>query len=408
MPLLPLPSPLPDPNPEAREFLLTADFGEPPSPPDVDYFLRMLDRDLPAAYVQSLKVGGGYELLRGDAAVAARVARMVSSWDRATLAGYATIGQKARGWVYLYRATSAAGPGKVKAGTIVGTKDRRGFRTQSDVEFGDNDVGPLPVAVEAVLPGIEYNVDGEQQVAYGDAIPGEIDTIWLLLEAPDLWDTSIKVRNPGPMEGGQEPQLEQLARDRGIAPRLEGESVDAFRLRIKSIIRALTPTGIEASVNAILRRWSPYFSCAVIDSWDWQLQTGYDCPIPAAPHFPSTTFVYDDPRPPEPRNRWLTHEGANGGEFYLVLPQLPCLQDQAFFLADPAVTPADRATPGTDGGRRAASFLSLPADLPAEVLRWGLGAGDAAAAGTYSACVKLANDLRAGGVGVQPLLDGLA
>ncbi len=408
MPFLPLPSPSPLPDPEAREFILTADFGEPPPPPDADYFLRMLDRDLPSAYVAGLKSGGGYELLRGDAAVAARVAQMVHTWDRATLAGYATIGQKARGWVYLWRDTAVAGRGTVKAGTVVGTSDRRGFRTMSDVFFEDTALGPIAVQVEALLPGLEYNVDGEQPVAFGDAIPGQIDTVWLLLEDPELFDTSIRVRNPGPMQGGQEPQLEQLARDRNLAPRQHGESVDAFRLRIKTIIRAVTPAGIEASVNAVLRRWSPFFSCSVIDSWDWQLQTGYDCPIPMAPRFPPTTFVYDDPRPPMPQNRWLTHEGANGGEFYLVLPQLPCLQDQAFFLGDPAVTPADRATPGTDGGRRAASFLGLPPDLPDEVLPWGLGAGDAARAGVYAAAVNLANDLRAGGVGVQPLLDGLA
>lgn len=408
MPLLPLPQPLPLPNPEQREYILTADFGDFPAAPDADYFLRMLDRDLPDAYVKGLKTGGGYELLRGDAAVAARVARMVYTWDQATLAGYATIGQKATGWVYLYRATSAAGAGTVKAGTVVGTSDRRGFRIMSDVVFGSTELGPLPVAVEALLPGLEYNVDGEQQVAFGDAIPGQIDSVWLLIEEPELFDTSIRVRNPGPMEGGQDPQLEQLARDRGISPRQHGESVDAFRLRIKTIVRAVTPVGIEFSVNSVLRRWSPFSSGSVIDSWDWQLQTGYDCPIPAASHFPPTTFVYDDPRPPAPQNRWLSHEGANGGEFYLVLPVLPCLQDQAFFLGDPAVTPADRDTPATDGGRRSASFLGLPPDLPAEVLPWGLGAGDTARAGVYAAAVSLANDLRAGGVGVQPLLDGLA
>jgi hypothetical protein len=96
MPLLPLPSPLPDPNPEAREFLLTADFGEPPPPPDVDYFLRMLDRDLPSAYVQSLKTNGNYELLRRDTTITTRVTRMVSSWDRATLTNYTTINQKTK------------------------------------------------------------------------------------------------------------------------------------------------------------------------------------------------------------------------------------------------------------------------------------------------------------------------
>lgn len=409
MTLLPIPSqpPVP-PELEDRDFILTADFGDPPAPPDQEYFLRMLERTLPPGYVEGLRQGGGYELLRGNAAVGARLSEMLAHWDAATIAGYATIGQKARGWVYLYRRTTVGGAGIVKRGTLVGTRDRKLFRTQADVTFGQEDVGPFAVEVEAVIPGYDHNVDGEQNTAFGDAIPGQIDSIWLLLEEPAFFDASIKVRNAGPMRWGTDAQLEQLARERGISPRLQNESVDAFRMRIKALVQAVTPAGIAKSVTAILRRWSPFFSAAVIDSWDPQYQGAYDAPIPASPNLDPLLFLYDDTSVPVPiHNRWLSAEGATGGEFILVLPQLPCLQEQTFFLGDPAVDPAQHETPGTDGGRRSYSYLDLPDQLPDDILPCGLGAGDSAAAGVYGSCVTLANDLRPAGVSVVPLLDGL-
>lgn len=409
MPQLPVPAQAPVPPPLTdRDFILTADFGDYPTPPDQNYFLELLDRDLPTAYVEGLKSGGGYELLRGEAAVGARLALALGRWDAGTLAGYATIGQKARGWVYLYRAKATAGGGTVNQGTLVGTRDRRLFRTLSDVVFGPTELGPLAVQVEAVIVGYDHNVDGEQPTAFGDAIPGQIDSVWLLLQTPAFFDASIQVRNVGPTVGGQDAQLEQLARERGITPRLQSESVDAFRMRIKALVRAVTPTGMEQSITAILRRWSPFFNCAVIDSWDPRYQGGYDAPIPSAPNFDTTLFRYDPiDTPVLVQNRWLSYEGGNGGEVILVLPQLPCLLEQTFFLDDTAANVAQHATPDTDGGVRSYSYLDLPDILPSDVFPCGVEGGDGAAQGTYAACVALANDLKPAGVSVVPLLDGL-
>lgn len=410
MPQLPVPAPAPVPPPLTdRDFILTTDFGDYPAPPDQKYFLDLLDRDLPTAYVEGLKSGGGYELLRGEAAVGARAALALARWDAGTLAGYASIGQKARGWVYLYRATAKAGAGTVNKGTLVGTSDRRLFRTLSDVAFGATELGPLAVQIEAVIVGYDHNVDGEQPTAFGDAIPGQINTVWQLLQTPAFFDASIRVRNVGPTTGGQDAQLEQLARERGISPRLQSESVGAFRMRIKATIRAVTPAGIEQSITAILRRWSPFFNCAVIDSWDPRYQGGYDAPIPASPNFDPTLFRYDAHDVPVlVQNRWLSYEGGNGGEFILVLPQLPCLQEQTFFLNDTASDVAQHATPNTDGGVRSFSYLDLPDDLPGDVLPCGFEGGDSASGGTYAACIALANDLKPAGVSVVPLLDGVS
>lgn len=408
MPLLPLPAETPpvDSFNENRVYLQTADFGPPPPPFDQAYFRRVLDRIEAPAYIRGLETGGGMEALEGIAAVFARISLAESRWDEGTIVGYASLGQRAVGWVYLWRETAAAGAVTVKKGTVVGTPDQRRFFTKEDVPFGPTDLGPLPVQIESTLKGYEFNVGGEVVTPLGEIVPGEISEIYVLLEDPDFGDPSIKVRNVAPTEGGADPQLEQLAADRGVSPKHQEETVDAFRLRIKSIVDGVTPAGIERTGKNLLRRWSPNLQFAIIDSWDYRYQTAYDFILPPPPNFPTTTFVYDDPRPAGPYNRMLSYEGANGGEFIAAMSYLPCLQEQGFFLHDPAVSPAELLTPGTDGGRRAASYLSLPQVLPPELLPCGWGARDAAADGVYASIWKMLNDLRAGGVTVQMILVG--
>lgn len=391
---------------EERDVIQTADFGELPPPPDQDYFLRLLDRILPPSYVEGLKNGGGYELLHATAAVGARAALASWRWDRGTLVGYASPGARATGWVYFYRDSFAAGAGVMKAGTVVGTRDRRTFRTTRDVAFGATDLGPIAAPVEATLMGAEFNVGGEELTAYGERVPGQITEIYVLRQDPDFFDASVRVRNAGPTEGGEEPQLEQLARDRSVPPRLLGETVEAFRLRIKAIGQGVTPAGLEQSVNHVLRSYSPLFTAVVADQWDYQVQTGYDCLIPAPARFPSTVFVYDDPRPPGIQNRMLSPEGADGGGFTLYLPVLPCLQDQRFFLNDPAADVEAHRTPLTDGGRRGYSYLSLPEVLPDDLLPTAIGGWDLAAQGAYASAIHLADAVRAVGTRMDPLLAG--
>lgn len=389
-----------------RVFLQTADFGPPPPPKDQAYYFRSLQRALPKNYVDGLTVAGGVENLYAVAAVTARVSLAMSRWNAATLVGYAQLGRRATGWVYFWRQSSTAGAVTVKHGTIVGTNDRRLFFTKTDVVFGPTDLGPFAVEVEATLPGFEYNIDGEHLTALNETIPGEITSIYTLLEEPDFGDPSIQVRNVAPFEGGVDAQLEQLAEDRGVSPKHADETEDAFRLRIKTGINGVTPASITRVGLALFRRWSPTFQFAIIDAWNPTYQTGYDGPIPGVPDFPATLFVYDDPRPPGPYNRWLSQEGANGGEFIAIMSYLPCLTDSTFWLDDPADAPGKYLTPGTDGGARAASFLDLPDVLPGGLLQSCLNGRDAAADGVYASVNKMLNDLRAGGVSYYQILLG--
>ena len=181
------------------------------------------------------------------AAVGARAALAAWRWDRGTLVGYAAPGAHAAGWVYFYRDTFTAGAGVMKAGTVVGTKDRRTFRTTRDVSFGATDLGPIAAPIEATLMGAEYNVGGEELTAYGERVPGQITEVYVLRQDPDFFDPSVRVRNVGPTEGGEEPQLEQQARDHGVTPRQLGETVhygDASRVELlrASLLELQAPT----------------------------------------------------------------------------------------------------------------------------------------------------------------------
>lgn len=399
MPLLPLPSDTTSvqERPNERVVVQTADFGDPPPPQSQAEFFDSFSRVLPKNYVDGLKSGGGSELLQGVAAVAARAALSVSRWDSATIAGYARMGAKAKGRVYLWRDSAAAGEVTVKQGTIVGTKDQRLFFLRSDVHFGIADLGPFAVAAEAMLPGYEYNVDGEHLNAIGEIVPGQITEIYTLLEDPDFGDPSIRVRNVEVFEGGIDAQLEQLAEDRGLAPPHASETEAAFRLRIKSVVRGVALLPLQEAARNILRQWGPRFQCTILSAWDFRWQTGYDCLIPGTPTFPPTTFVYDDPRPPAFSNFWLNNEGANGGFFVVGLSWLPCLDERGFFLDDTPNSVPQYATPGTDGGRRAASFLSLPDVMPFPLAHPHLGARDPSADGCYASIYKMLNDSRGGG-----------
>lgn len=406
MPLTPIPSEIPAREPQERLFIRTSGFGECPIPPkDHAYFLRMLDTDLPDAWIAGLKQNGGYELLHGLAGVGARVSAAISAWSCGTIAGDAAAGAKAEGFIYLFRQSAAAGAGVVKAGTIVGTGDKRKFRTREDAAFGSTDLGPIAVSIEAVLQGSEYDVDGETNVAFGDAIPGQITEIFVLREDPDFWDDSIQVRQVGAMESGSNAFIEQLGLDRNVSLRGPGEGEDEYRLRVKSIVDSVCPAGIERSITEYIRRWSPFFSCAIIDAWDWEYQTAYDCFDTDAPNFPQTLFLYDDPRPPGPRNRWLSLEDANGGGFIVVMPRLPCLKSFAMILNDPAMDAAQHLTPNTDGGRRAYNVLSLPRNLPPEILPAVLSGPDTARDALYAGAYDLANELKAAGTSLSMLIE---
>lgn len=407
MPILPVPpEEAPVPTLSDRQFLQTASFGPPPPPKDSDYFLRMFDRLYPPDYIEGLKTGGGYEMLRGLAAVGARTSLMASRWTAATLAGFASLGARATGWVYLFRDSADAGAVRVKAGTVVATADQRSFYTKADASFDTSDLGPIAVPIEATLPGFEYNVDGEHLTGLGEIVPGQINQVTLLLEEPEFGDPSIRVRNVAPTVGGQDPQLEQLAQDRGVLPRHANESEEEFRLRVKTITFGVAGSSIEQTGRNILGKWSPNFQFGILDAWDVAYQTGYDGPLPGTLTFPDATFVYDDERPPSARNRWLSHEDANGGGFVAEMSKLPCLQDQGLFLSDPAAIPSDWLTPGTDGGRRAGNYIGLPFTLPTEVLPNGLSARDAAADGSYASIYKMLQDLKAGGTTATMILLG--
>ena len=410
MPIVPPPPTTPQlTTPGERVQVSSASIGPCPLGPfDANYFLDIIRKTLPEEYVDGLEHAGGFEYLQMLADTGARLSVAVSRFECGNYITWAPTGQKATGIVHLYRSAATYGAGIVKAGTVVGTS--RGqvvkFITLQDVLFGPTDLGPFATPIEAQYPGFEYNVVGEVVTLAGEIIPGSIDTLYALNSTPEFFDPTITPRQVADTKDGVAELLEQQGLDRQIV-RGPREDLEDFRGRIKQVPDSVSPAALLRVLSHYLHSLGPTYDGALIETWMVSYQTCYDGPTKSGGAYDANCFVYDDPRPPLPyRNRWLSEDGRNGGEFVVLVPLLPCLQEFGIFADDPGTEPSDFTTPSTYEGRRGYSVADLPDSYPDAIQPTAFDGYDAQGRSAYGGLYDLINQLRLGGVTVHFALIG--
>jgi hypothetical protein len=307
--------------------LLTCDVGLK----NAAYFLALLDRSFPFEYMYPKKQTdtGGYEIFKAMAAVGARLSLMCQRNECGLNIIFATGGAFATVAVQFLRPTGAAGSVTVRAGTVVSTsKGARQFETLTDAVFTGSALGPITVNAQAIARGYEYNVTGQRTSLGGEVLPGEIDTIDAMLQTPPYGDGSITVRQIADATGGEAAWLDGHGANRNML-RDTAEGDDLYRIRIRSVPDTVTPDAIIRAADNFL---SPYgIDFELVETFDVAYQTCWDAPSPnvgtptyqvtppASIRYDHNTFVYDDPRDPNPfRNRWLD-EYEKSGAFILVI-----------------------------------------------------------------------------------------
>lgn len=328
-------------------------------PEDQASLLETLERIFPAEWWQPMKLAAnaGYELLATFARVGERVAQSAHNVLVGLFAMHARGGQKARVMVELHRPTAAAGAVEVLAGTVVTTSrgDRR-FVLLAGASFGALDLGPHQVEVEAQSAGWEWNVQGEVATAGGEVLPGEIDRVLTPVTDPAFGDPTIAVRQVAfPHVEGRAQMLDLTAGDRGVE-RDSGESDESLSTRARILPDTVSPAAIRRLLAELLgQRGIPYDFIEVHEHryqecWDAPSPNvgtpTFASPMPTNPDYDHTTFVYDDPRDPDPfRNRWM--DGTEWrGTFVVVVPNDVTLLDVGLAYDDFGMVPDNFHPPG--------------------------------------------------------------
>lgn len=326
------------------------------SPYDAQHFRDMLDRDLgPYLLTWDLDQAIGSELPWAWAEMGARLSLAVIRMECGNIILFAEGGAYATATVTFYRPT----PGPIftlQAGTLVttGRHDRR-FYLEEDVEFAEATV-EADATVIAVAYGFEWNVTGPRTAANGETLPGEIDTIVDLDTDPPYADPRMQVRQLTDGVGGRCAHLDGLGDERGIH-RGDGEGDDPYRYRIRELPDTVSPGAIRRLTGAILDPKG--LSWDFIETWEVGYQTCWDAPspnpgtpsyrgtvAPLNPDYDHLTFVFDDPRDPDPfRNRWLDEAEARGA-FLIIVDQSESVHDLGLAYDDPGTEPGDFRPPG--------------------------------------------------------------
>jgi hypothetical protein len=328
-------------------------------------FLDLLERLLPAGYLEPLKdPGPGYELLQAFAAMYAKVSKGVEIAGQDAQILTAASGAKATGTVRLSR--SAPHPDgiavTVKVGSVVTTSvGGRDFATTVDVVFGPTDLGPFTVPVEAISVGYDWNVRGETVAASGELLPGDIDTVKVLVEVPDYGDVTIVVYQATPTAGGADAALDGLGGDRGML-RLNGESDDAYRSRQRTLPDTVSPAALRRAIAAILE--PVHGSYDFIETFEQVYQACWDAPstVFAGSLFNPNLFVFDDPRLSYPFcNRWLDENDFRGGVI-VVVEALQPLRDTGM-IWDDTNTSSLQYVSSVTGGLRACGVFDMTSTI---------------------------------------------
>ncbi|NBX24421.1 MAG: hypothetical protein EBR52_10075, partial [Microbacteriaceae bacterium] len=197
-----------------------------------------------------------------------------------------------------------------------------------------------------------------------------------------------------PTQLGRSADLDGLADNRGIY-RTTAETDNALRLRIRSLPDVVSPNAIVRACNRILGPLGlPY---DLIEVFEHRYQECYDAPSPNAgtptwqltpptnPAYNNTTFVYDDPRPPDPwRNRYMD-EVEYRGCFFVVVRNDITLYDIGLAYDDPGMFATDFRNPVTGKQRGTPAFDGTLSDDPAVVYNAAYDGFDTARASAYAA-----------------------
>lgn len=331
-----------------------------------DYLLGVAERFLPGSYVASLKEPGpGYEVLQAAAAVFERVsAAAVRLYQNAYIVS-AEGGSEATAEVEFYRSNAAAGGLTILAGTVVRSKGGRLFVLPVDVPVGAAALTAGPHTVRATVQSYQHNEPGPATaIADGTALQGEIDTVVHLRTDPPYADPTLRVRQVADAEGGAPPALSALGEDRGIT-RSPGESVDAYRVRIRQLLDTVS---YDAIVRLLDQAIAPYGGgYTLIETYEETYQTCWDAPAEPVGAAAPTLFVYDDPADPTPfQNRWLD-TGEHAAAFIVVLPLFAAILDMGGAYDDTAVTKGEHASVFNTGWR-AQSAYDIPASADEDVI----------------------------------------
>jgi hypothetical protein len=243
----------------------------------------------------------------------------------------------------------------VKANTVVTTSiGGRDFITMADQTFMPLDLGPFTVPIQSVAKGYEYNVPGQVIAADGEVLAGAVDTVKTLREIPDMGDLSIKVRQLVATTGGADGTLGSIGDDRGII-RLDGEPVDTYRIRIRSLPDTISPDAIYRTVLDLLRPVMADFT--IIETWAMAYCTCWDGPagqIDMSNYNPDL-LAYDNPSTIPFQARWLDENDHRGG-IIVVAPGIQPLADYGTCWDDTAVSSSELVSTVSKGRRASGAW----------------------------------------------------
>ncbi len=336
---------------------------------DQAHFLALIDRLYPEDYLRPLKTNAdaGYEIFEATASVAERISTALHHVECGLVMLYAGGPAFATVEVIFYRENTNAGAVTVKSGTlVVASASGRAFELLADVAFGSGDL-QVTGTVQAIAPGYEYNVPGQRTTAGAETLPGEIDTVETMLQDPSYGDASVKVRQEADAVGGEPDWLAGHGDNVGLVQG-DGESADAFRLRMRSLPDTVTPAAMRRRSAAILGSvpWEfiETFKVEYVTCWDAPSPNegtpSYQATPPTSPRYDSNLFVWDDPRDPAPyRGRWLSQDDY-WGAFIVAVDGDTTVHDYGFALDDPGTTHGDFVGIATGKPRGTPAF-----DVPA-------------------------------------------
>lgn len=379
------------------------------------HFLDLFDRLYPLEFISPLKrnVNAGYEIMQSAARVGERVSTAIENLECGAFVIFSAGGQRARVPVAFQRDSIAAGAVTVKAGTrVVASGSGRRFLLIEDVVFGAGDLGPLTGICEAEAVGYEYNVTGQVVTDSGIILPGDIDAVEFFVQDPPYGDPSIVVyQSAFPTQLGRSADLDGLAQNRGLtrqATPARTESDNALRLRIRSLPDVVSYDAIQRAIARVLAPLGlPY---DLIEVFEHRYQECYDAPSPNAgtpswraippanPAFNNTTFVYDDPRSPDPwRNRYLDDVEYRGC-FFVVVRNDITLFDIGLAYDDPGMFATDFRNPATGQQRGTPAFDGTLSDNPSLVYNAAYDGFDTARAAAYAALFQDLQNIKPVGV----------
>lgn len=244
---------------------------------DPSYFLHVFDRILDDSYIGPLREAGpgsGYEVLKAFAAMGGRASLSAYRMEADALVCGARGPLFATGTVRLTRSSTAAGAVTIQRGSVfTASKSGRRFVSSSDVTIGALALF-VDVPITADTPGYEWNLPGEIALPSGSTLPGEIDTITTCYQSPAYAEPNLTIRQIDPTMGGTSGSLDGLGADRGIT-RSNGETDDAFKLRIRTLPDTVSPGAIVRTCHRVLDPLGiPFYmieagDATTITAWSW-------------------------------------------------------------------------------------------------------------------------------------------